>query len=221
VILDPDLQTRSAIAVDVPPWGPRGPGFDEGPYASGVVQQEGALPQESRVPQAGWESALGRSPEAACPLLGLREDPRSHFSMPVDEHRCLAGGKPAAIDMAHQRDVCLSGAFAACERLTARRDAAGIIASVHPPGSPGPGTAPSGVQASAPGMAAAFGPASDPSASGPPSSSGPASPSYDGGPRRPRRRLVLVVGAVLIMLAALVVLFAAAIILAPVAAGSS
>jgi hypothetical protein len=180
------------------------------------MQQQGdASVQGSPVPEAGWQSALGHSPETACPLLGLRQDPGSHFSMPVDDHRCAAGTKPATIDTARQRELCLSAAFATCERLTARPDAAAIVASVFPTGSPGPGAASTGS------LAAASGPAPVPGVPpAPGGSAGPGSGYIPGsdGPRRPRRRLVLVVGAIItVILVVAIIVFVAGILLAPAA----
>ena len=194
-------------------------GSSPGAYDSGVIEPiGGASPQQGRIPQAGWQSALGRSPEVACPLLGLRQDPGSRFSMPVDERRCMAGHRPATIDADHQRTFCLAAAFATCERLTARPDAAELIAAVLPTGSPGPGTASTGALASTSMAAPASGPAEAPDSST--GSDTPAPSSAAGGPRRPRG-LVLVVGIVLIGLVVVVILAVASLFLAPVAAGAT
>jgi hypothetical protein len=56
---------------------------------------------------------------AACPLLGLAADPRSHFTYPHPDHRCFAAkGLPTA-DASRQAIYCLSPGFSTCDRYQA------------------------------------------------------------------------------------------------------
>ena len=68
----------------------------------------------------------------ACPLLGLANDRRSHFTYPHPQHRCHAGGHPKGVDVARQTSYCLASDFAACERFRAwTNSAAGRAAAAE------------------------------------------------------------------------------------------
>ena len=54
--------------------------------------------------------------EHACPLLGFADDRSRHYGRATALHRCYASGTPSLITSVEQRDLCLSGRFAACPR---------------------------------------------------------------------------------------------------------
>lgn len=54
--------------------------------------------------------------ETTCPLLGFADDNARHYSRPTALHRCYSGGAPSLVSAHDQRDLCLSGRFAACPR---------------------------------------------------------------------------------------------------------
>jgi len=71
----------------------------------------------------------------ACPLLGLLDDRRSHFTYPHRQHRCYAGGHPKRVDVARQTSYCLAFDFAACDRFRAwTNSAAGRAAAAETAG---------------------------------------------------------------------------------------
>jgi hypothetical protein len=55
--------------------------------------------------------------ESACPLLGFADDRDHHYSRSTALHRCFATGAPNLVSPQEQRDLCLSGRFAACPRF--------------------------------------------------------------------------------------------------------
>ena len=52
----------------------------------------------------------------ACPLLGFADDPERHYGRPTALHRCYASGAPSLVTSVEQRNLCLSGRYAACPR---------------------------------------------------------------------------------------------------------
>ena len=50
----------------------------------------------------------------ACPLLGLPNDPRTHFAFAQETHRCHATPKPTPIRLPYQGEVCLTRDFPRC-----------------------------------------------------------------------------------------------------------
>ena len=54
--------------------------------------------------------------EQPCPLLGFADDRERHYVRPTALHRCYASGAPSLVTSVEQRDLCLSGRFAACPR---------------------------------------------------------------------------------------------------------
>lgn len=54
--------------------------------------------------------------DVACPLLGLLNDRRTHFTFPQPRHRCYSSQAPAPISPANQAKLCLAPAFVDCER---------------------------------------------------------------------------------------------------------
>ena len=59
-----------------------------------------------------------------CPLLGLRDDPRSHYDFPHPRHRCGATRVPEIVSQQHQRTFCC-GTYANCVRFRAHEEASG------------------------------------------------------------------------------------------------
>lgn len=57
----------------------------------------------------------------ACTLLGLADDPRSHFTYPHQAHRCFASTRAQATDLRRQQVFCLSGEFVDCDRYVSWR----------------------------------------------------------------------------------------------------
>ena len=90
------------------------------------------------------ESTAGRDPvkteQAACPYLGLPDDPSSRFSFATPAHRCHVKRKPSTIDLGHQGAFCLSSEFRACSRYIA--PALAIDASAKPERTSDPEVAP-------------------------------------------------------------------------------
>ena len=70
----------------------------------------------------------------ACPLLGLPNDPSTHFAFAHRAHLCHATPKPASIDVTYQARYCLTAGFPACDRY--RAWAAGVAATAGPPPEP-------------------------------------------------------------------------------------
>ena len=70
----------------------------------------------------------------ACPLLGLPNDPSTHFAFAHRAHLCHATPKPAAVDVTYQARFCLTAGFPACDRY--RAWAAGVAATAGPPPEP-------------------------------------------------------------------------------------
>jgi hypothetical protein len=66
---------------------------------------------------------LDGSDDAACPLLGLDADHRTHFTYPHPDHRCFAAKRPAAADARRQSTYCLTDQFTFCDRYQARQGA--------------------------------------------------------------------------------------------------
>ena len=56
----------------------------------------------------------------ACPLLGLADDRRSHFTYPNAGHRCFASKHPLTTDPGRQATYCL-GDYPTCDRYQARQ----------------------------------------------------------------------------------------------------
>ena len=54
---------------------------------------------------------------AACPLLGLPFDRRTHYMVPDLGHRCFAEKRPATADTSRQATYCLTARFGECERF--------------------------------------------------------------------------------------------------------
>jgi hypothetical protein len=54
-----------------------------------------------------------------CPMLGLAEDPSSHFGRPTALHRCHADGTGQPVTNLQQRDLCLTDTYSRCSRLSA------------------------------------------------------------------------------------------------------
>jgi hypothetical protein len=81
------------------------------------------------------------SVDAACPLLGLAADHRTHYTFPHSGHRCQAGGSSTLIQPWHQAAHCLCLGFKECDRYPAK-DAEAVKAtpkaipteSAFPPG---------------------------------------------------------------------------------------
>ena len=57
----------------------------------------------------------------ACTLLGLADDPRSHFTYPHPAHRCFASKRPQTTDLRRQQVFCLTSDFVECDRYLAQR----------------------------------------------------------------------------------------------------
>ncbi len=72
-----------------------------------------------------WMGTLeGEIPDPpACTLLGLVDDPRSHFTYPHQAHRCFASKSAQTTDLRRQQVFCLSGEFVECDRYLAWRGA--------------------------------------------------------------------------------------------------
>ena len=71
----------------------------------------------------------------ACTLLGLVDDPRSHFTYPHQAHRCFASKSAQTTDLRRQQVFCLSGEFVECDRYLSWRS---VMASSSRPGSAPP-----------------------------------------------------------------------------------
>ena len=56
-------------------------------------------------------------PLAACPYIGLPDDPETRFSFADAAHRCRAKGAPVPIDLGHQGALCLTPAYPDCKRF--------------------------------------------------------------------------------------------------------
>jgi hypothetical protein len=54
-----------------------------------------------------------------CPMLGLADNPASHFDRPTALHRCYVDGTGQAVTSLQQRDLCLSSGYAMCSRFRA------------------------------------------------------------------------------------------------------
>ncbi len=72
-----------------------------------------------------WMGTLeGEIPDPpACTLLGLVDDPRSHFTYPHQAHRCFASKSAQTTDLRRQQVFCLSGEFVECDRYVGWRRA--------------------------------------------------------------------------------------------------
>ena len=70
----------------------------------------------------------------ACPLLGLPNDPSTHFAFAHRAHLCHATPRPASVDVTYQARLCLTAGFPACDRY--RAWAAGVAATAGPPPEP-------------------------------------------------------------------------------------
>ena len=53
-------------------------------------------------------------PRPWCPLLGVRDNPRTVYSFPHLDHRCHASAKLAPIDAVQQATFCLTGEYPNC-----------------------------------------------------------------------------------------------------------
>lgn len=75
----------------------------------------------------------------ACPYLGLRDDPDTHFTYPSTAQGCHSTGQYQRIDLATQATRCLAAAYAECPRY---RAAQVRLAGGRAPGASGsPGSA--------------------------------------------------------------------------------
>jgi hypothetical protein len=54
-----------------------------------------------------------------CPYLGLRDDPRSRFSVADPAHWCHVRSKRVRVDLGHQGAFCLTANHPACPRYRA------------------------------------------------------------------------------------------------------
>jgi Domain of unknown function (DUF4388) len=57
--------------------------------------------------------------EIACPLLGFADNRTRHYARPTALHRCFGTRAPSLVTSVDQREMCLSGNFAACPRYQA------------------------------------------------------------------------------------------------------
>lgn len=53
---------------------------------------------------------------ASCPLLGLPDDPQTHYAYTNGAHRCHSRARPMAIDVDHQARFCLTDGYPDCKR---------------------------------------------------------------------------------------------------------
>jgi LysM repeat protein len=83
----------------------------------------------------------------ACTLLGLVDDPRSHFTYPHQAHRCFASKSAQTTDLRRQQVFCLSGEFVECDRYVGWRRS---VASKSPSEAAPPTGATPPVEAAAP-----------------------------------------------------------------------
>lgn len=74
---------------------------------------------------AAHESAAPAAAAAAssCPKLAFADDPERHYSRPTGLHRCYASGSPGLVTPQEQRELCLTGGYAACARWQGLNDA--------------------------------------------------------------------------------------------------
>jgi hypothetical protein len=77
---------------------------------------------------ANGTAADHQEPEAenACAMLGFADDRGHHYSRSTALHRCYVSGAPSLVSAQEQRELCLSGRFAACPRF--RNSGVGALA---------------------------------------------------------------------------------------------
>ena len=148
--------------------------------------------------------------ETTCPLLGFADDNARHYSRPTALHRCYSGGAPSLVSAQEQRDLCLSGRFAACPRFRNAEAAepAGaaavlepappnlaVVHELNPPAAPTPPPAPE----IPPGVAARLAASNQMHMSGEPATASPPppqpqAPEDEVAPTRPTRGVMLIIG---------------------------
>jgi type VI secretion system secreted protein VgrG len=84
------------------------------------------------------EDEIDLTEAAACPLLGLPFDRRTHYAVPDPGHRCFAGKQPATADFSHQATYCLTARFGECERFRVSEHPDAVRVRVAAPTADGP-----------------------------------------------------------------------------------
>jgi hypothetical protein len=78
--------------------------------------------------------------ESTCPALGFADDREHHYSRSTAMHRCYASGAASVVSAQEQRELCLSGRFAACPRF--RNNGATALPTTPPAEMPRPAPVP-------------------------------------------------------------------------------
>ncbi len=77
-----------------------------------------AAPGPDAAPGAVMNAADTGAESGPCPKLGFSDDPTRHYSRPTRLHVCHALDTAAPVSNEQQRDLCLTGRFSTCPRLS-------------------------------------------------------------------------------------------------------
>ncbi len=94
------------------------------PAGDAVAPRSRAKAAGSSRAAAGPDTLAGRAratPSDVCPLLGLKDDPMTHFELPHAAHRCHATASAEPIAADHQAAYCY-GEYSTCARYRAHED---------------------------------------------------------------------------------------------------
>jgi hypothetical protein len=104
-------KTRAAAAVAVPPV-LRDASRDAADPVRPLIPVGPKRPES--LPNAPALGVSGAVAVAACPYLGLVDDPETHFMFATPGHRCRVESTPAKISLPHQGSYCLTTEHTAC-----------------------------------------------------------------------------------------------------------
>ena len=83
--------------------------------------------------QKGMRKAKRQAELPVCPHLGSATEPLSHGGGPTPEHRCYLWMQGDRVDLAHQKNYCLSSEHASCPWLAMKPPATGKVAQEKSP----------------------------------------------------------------------------------------